>query len=205
MDSAVLSRIFEPFFTTKGPGEGTGLGLAVVHGIMKSHEGAVAARSIPEVGSTFELYFPAREGEEAVELLPVDSSRIMLGHGERVLLVDDEATLTQLGSRVLERLGYRVTAETDPIAALAALRAAPETFDLLLTDLTMPAMSGLELLREARQVRPDLPVVLATGYGGGLNQDQARALGVRELLFKPATVVSLGAAMRRALGGEGAA
>jgi two-component system, cell cycle sensor histidine kinase and response regulator CckA len=102
-------------------------------------------------------------------------------------------------------LGYRVTAETDPIAALAALRAAPETFDLLLTDLTMPAMSGLELLREARQVRPDLPVVLATGYGGGLNQDQARALGVRELLFKPATVVSLGAAMRRALGGEGAA
>jgi len=116
--------------------------------------------------------------------------------------VDDEATLTQLGARVLERLGYQVMAETDPMAALAALRAAPDRFDLLLTDLTMPRMSGLELLREVRQVRPDLPVVLATGYGGNLNQDQARALGIRELLFKPTTVVSLGAAMRRALGGE---
>ena len=205
MDSAVLNRIFEPFFTTKGPGEGTGLGLAVVHGIMKSHEGAVTVRSRPGAGTTFELYFPAREGEEAVEALPVDASRLMLGRGERVLLVDDEATLTQLGARVLERLGYQVLAETDPMAALAALRAAPDRFDLLLTDLTMPTMSGLELLREVRQVRPDLPVVLATGYGGNLNQDQARALGVRELLFKPATVVSLGAAMRRALDGEGTA
>ena len=205
MDSAVMSRIFEPFFTTKGPGEGTGLGLAVVHGILKSHEGAVTVRSRPGVGTTFELYFPAREGEEAVELLPVDASRLMLGHGEHVLLVDDEASLTQLGSRVLERLGYQVTAETDPMAALATLRAAPDTFDLLVTDLTMPTMSGVELLREARRVRPDLPVVLATGYGGSLNQEQARALGARELLLKPTTVVSLGAAVQRALGGEGAA
>jgi CheY-like chemotaxis protein len=205
MDGDVLSRIFEPFFTTKGPSEGTGLGLAVVHGIMRSHEGAVTVRSQPGEGTTFELYFPAREGEEAVEALPVDASQLMLGHGERVLLVDDEVALTQLGSRVLERLGYQVIAETDPVAALATLRAAPDGFDVLLTDLTMPTMSGLELLREVRQVRPDLPVVLATGYGGGLNQDQVRALGVRELLFKPATVVSLGAAMRRALGGEGVA
>src|SRR5262249_61985676 len=103
---------------------------------------------------------------------------------------DDEATLTQLGARVLERLGYQVLAETDPMAALAALRAAPDRFDLLLTDLTMPTMSGLELLREVRQVRPDLPVVLATGYGGQLRQDQGRALGGRGVVFKPETGVS---------------
>jgi PAS domain S-box-containing protein len=195
----VLERVFEPFFTTKDPGRGTGLGLAVVHGIMKSHDGLVTVESEVGKGTTFALYFPAYEDEAAA--LPLDASKLARGDGQHVLLVDDEESLARLGCRALERLGYRVTAETDPTRALAAFRAAPDGFHILVTDLTMPSMSGLDLIREVHRIRPTLPVVLATGYGGDIDAEQARALDIHELLFKPATLAALGHTVRRALAG----
>jgi CheY-like chemotaxis protein len=199
MAPELLDRVFDPFFTTKEPGRGTGLGLAVVHGIMKSHDGLVTVESEPGKGTTFALYFPACEEDAAA--LPADASRLARGEGQHVLLVDDEESLARLGCRALERLGYRVTAETDPGHALAIFRSNPERFDILVTDLTMPSMSGLDLVREIHRIRPALPVVLATGYGGDVDAEEARALDIHELLFKPATVAALGHTVRRALAG----
>jgi PAS domain S-box-containing protein len=199
IEPELADRVFEPFFTTKDPGRGTGLGLAVVHGIMKSHDGVVTLESEVGKGSTFALYFPAHEDEAAA--LPIDVSKLARGDGQHVLLVDDEESLARLGRRALERLGYRVTAETDPRRALSVFQSGPERFDLLLTDLTMPGMNGLELAREVHRIRPALPVILATGYGGDVDAEQARALDIQELLFKPATVAALGYSVRRALTG----
>jgi PAS domain S-box-containing protein len=199
IEPAVAERVFEPFFTTKDPGRGTGLGLAVVHGIMKSHDGVVILESRVGSGSTFALYFPVHQEEAAGS--PIDVSKLARGDGQHVLLVDDEESLARLGSRALQRLGYRVTVETDPLRALTMFQSGPERFDLLLTDLTMPGMNGLELVREVHRIRPALPVVLATGYGGDVDADQARALDIQELLFKPATVAALGSSVRRALTG----
>jgi PAS domain S-box-containing protein len=199
IEPGLADRVFEPFFTTKDPGRGTGLGLAVVQGIMKSHDGVVMLQSEVGKGSTFALYFPAHEDEGAA--LPIDVSKLARGDGQHVLLVDDEESLARLVCRALERLGYRVTAETDPRRALSVFQSGPERFDLLLTDLTMPGMNGLELAREVHRIRPALPVVLATGYGGDVDAEQARALDIQELLFKPATVAALGYTVRRALTG----
>jgi len=197
MDQATLSRIFEPFFTTKVAGEGTGLGLSVVHGIMQSHDGAITVYSEPHVGTTFRLYFPAHliEGPAAENQTAATPS----GSGERVLFVDDEAPLARLGKAILEGLNYSVDARTDVMEALELIRTEPGRFDLVIADQTMPSMTGIDLARHIRLIRPDLPVILTTGYIGQLKIEQLRPMGIRELLPKPATIRTLGEAVHRVL------
>lgn len=201
MDRETLERVFEPFFTTKPPGAGTGLGLAVVHGVVKRHEGAISIYSEVGKGTTFNLYFPAYETEA---LAPAkESASIPKGHGERILFVDDEAPLATLSKTMLERLGYHVTVQTSSLEALATFSAQSDQFDLVITDQTMPSLSGADLARLMLEIRPDLPVILATGYSTTINPERAGAIGIRELLQKPNTTQSLSEAIRRVLGPNG--
>jgi PAS domain S-box-containing protein len=198
MDPATLRRIFEPFFTTKLLGEGTGLGLAVVHGIMDSHDGTVTVYSQPGEGSIFHLYFPAHAGV-AVAATMDEEGPVPRGNGERILVVDDEELLTQLGQKTLVELGYNVEATTRPAAALAMVRAAPQRFALVLTDQAMPGMTGILLASQLQQVRRDLPIILMTGYSVSLTPEVLEAAGVRQLLLKPINLHALGTAVHAAL------
>jgi PAS domain S-box-containing protein len=200
MDPETLRRIFEPFFTTKAPGKGTGLGLAVVHGIMDSHDGLITVSSQPGEGTVFHLYFPAH-GAEAAQIPPVATTGPR-GHGERVLLVDDEKLLIELLRMALGELGYAVEAVTQPDAALELVRAAPARFALVITDQAMPGMTGLQLAAELRQIRPDLPVILMTGHSLTITLERVKAIGIAQLLLKPITTHSLGAAVHAALSGQ---
>jgi PAS domain S-box-containing protein len=197
MDRATQERIFEPFFTTKAPGEGTGLGLAVVHGVIKNHEGAIVISSALGVGTTFGVYLPVFDGPPALILHESDS--VPRGKGEHILFVDDEEMLVSLGKLVLEDLGYRVTSMVDSVEALAAFRSQPEHFDLVITDQTMPRLSGAELATALLEIRPALPIILVTGYSAGMTDEKARATGFRESLPKPCPIPALGEAIRRSL------
>jgi CheY-like chemotaxis protein len=197
MDAETLGRAFEPFFTTKGPGEGTGLGLSVVHGIMQSHDGFISVRSQLGQGTTFELYFPAHE--EAKPVPKEEAAPLPLGNGERILVVNDEAPLAILYCAALEKLGYRAEKFTDPRAALECVRADPSRFALVLTDHTMPVLTGVDLAREIRGFAPRLPVILTTGYTGTATPKHFDDAGIKELLPKPPTMDSLGGAVHRVL------
>ncbi|TXT46336.1 MAG: signal transduction histidine kinase nitrogen specific NtrB [Limisphaerales bacterium] len=198
MDRATLERIFEPFFTTKPVGVGTGLGLAVVHGIVKKHDGAIAVQSQPGQGTTFELFFPVIDnsgGEKCVET----AERLPQGHGERILLVDDEEALVSLGRRFLERLGYQPVTALGPIEALSIFQEQPQTFSLVITDFNMPGMNGLVLAQKMREVRPDIRILVATGYSAALSNDAVRDLGLSELLPKPYDMQTLSEFVQRAI------
>jgi PAS domain S-box-containing protein len=197
MDAATLRRVFEPFFTTKRVGEGTGLGLSVVHGIMDSHDGAVTVFSRPGAGTVFHLYFPAQAGDPTLPA-PKDGP-IPRGRGERILVVDDEELLAKLCQKALTALGYEVEYSLQPDAALELVRASPERFALVLTDQTMPGMTGAVLAHQLRQIRPALPIILMTGYGLSLTPERLEAAGVTQLLLKPATLFSLGSSVHSAL------
>lgn len=197
MDRTTQSRIFEPFFTTKAPGEGTGLGLSVVHGIMKNHDGAISVCSQPGEGTTFHLYFPAVESVTEEE--GKQSGPLPAGHGEHILLVDDEEALLSAGKTALERQGYRVTTRSNPVTGLAVFRDKPEQFQLIITDFTMPSMNGTAFAREVLKIRPDMPIILTTGYSGTMTQEAALQLGFKELLTKPNTARALGEAVQRVL------
>jgi len=197
MDAATLRRIFEPFFTTKGPGEGTGLGLAVVHGIVKDHEGAVTVESAPGEGTTFTLYFPVAGAAPA--LPPAPRAAAAGGSGQHVLFVDDEVVICELARTTLTRAGYHVTAHSDPVAALQQFREFPSAFDVVITDMSMPRLTGLMLTEEILNIRPEIPVLLATGYSGEWTSEGVRQLGIRELLGKPLSHEELAAAVRRAI------
>jgi CheY-like chemotaxis protein len=200
MDRARLQRIFEPFFTTKPVGEGTGLGLAVVHGIMDNHDGVITVYSQPGEGTVFHLYFPAHAGEDTASTVAEDTTP--RGHGERVLFVDDEELLALLGQKTLAALGYEVEFTTQPLTALAMVRANPSRFALVLTDQTMPEMTGLTLADHLQKVRPGLPIILTTGYGLSLTPARLAAAGVLQLLPKPATLRSLAMAVKSALNAQ---
>ncbi|HJQ97225.1 MAG TPA: PAS domain S-box protein [Candidatus Polarisedimenticolaceae bacterium] len=196
MEPAVLERIFDPFFTTKRPGEGTGLGLSVVHGIVRAHDGAILVDSKPGVGTSFRLYFPAIHAEPARPRLKNPTGR---GNGEHILCVDDEPAIADLLEAQLVMLGYRVTAHTTPLDALSDFLTRPLEFDAVVTDLTMPGMTGADLVERILKARPDLPVVMATGYGRVMSEERAATLGIRRLLLKPFSMTTLGEAVEEAL------
>lgn len=201
MDQSTLSRIFEPFFTTKAPGEGTGLGLAVVHGIMKNHDGAILVHSRPGEGTRFDLYFPAYFGDQVPDIVP-QSTAVPRGTGERILYLDDEKPLAQMGKKLLEHLGYQVEVHSDALAALAAIRHQPNAYELVITDLTMPVMTGLELAQELLRVRPGLPIILTSGYTATLSAERLHAVGISEVLMKPHSFDSLGTTVHRVFARE---
>ena len=197
MHPETLKRIFEPFFTTKAPGEGTGLGLAVCHGIMRDHDGAITVRSQRGEGTTFELFFPAQvEETPATQATPVE---MPLGRGERILVIDDENPICASMKFILTRLGYVVTTSSDPVAAVEQFRADPGAFDLVLTDLTMPRMTGIDVARTVLELRPGLPVLLASGFSASWTPEAVRALGIQELVAKPVSLPVLAGILRAAL------
>jgi PAS domain S-box-containing protein len=196
MDEATLGRVFEPFFTTKRPGEGTGLGLSVVHGIVHSHGGGIDVKSRPREGTTFRAYFPAAAdaGARPVEAIVPEAGR----GGEHVLIVDDEPAIVSLLQRMLESRGYRVTAFESSERALEGFRRTPDAFDAIITDYTMPRMSGLELARAAHETRADIPVILTTGYvdraaRGDFGED------IADVSAKPFDVATITGILRRVL------
>jgi CheY-like chemotaxis protein len=196
MDKATMTRIFEPFYTTKPQGEGTGLGLSVVHGIMKTHNGAITVYSELGKGTVFNLYLPAAEGA-TLEAQPAQVQRELRGHGERVLYVDDEEPLVFLMGHMLQRLGYKVTGCTDPHKALETFRSRSDQFDVVVSDLSMPGMSGFDLACEILQVRPGMPMLIASGYIRPQDNEQIRSLGLPGLILKPDTVEQLGETLHK--------
>jgi PAS domain S-box-containing protein len=195
MDAVTRERIFDPFFTTKAPGAGTGLGLAVVAGIMKHHGGVIAVDSEPGRGTSLRLYFPAVGAQ--TEALPAASAELPCGSGQRVCYLDDEAPLVRLAAQLLQPLGYEVVGFTHPQKALAAFLADPTGFDLLVTDLNMPLISGLDVAREVLRVRHDLPIAITSGYLTEELRAEAHALGIRELIGKPYAIEDLAEALHR--------
>ena len=196
MTPGVQEKIFEPYFTTKKTGEGTGMGLAVVHDIVKSYQGAIEVHSEPGKGTTFRVFLPRIEGEVKPETMMPD---VVPEGNERILFVDDEAALANLGKYMLERLGYQVESRTSSIEALEAFRAQPDRFDLVITDMTMPNMTGMELAKEIIGIRPTLPVVICTGYSDLISEDKAKAMDIREFIMKPVIKREIAHAVRRVL------
>jgi signal transduction histidine kinase len=192
----IRERIFDPYFTTKETGKGTGMGLAIVHGIVKSYGGFITCRSQPGEGTVFEIILPSLEmpivqEAEPFELLPTGS--------EHILLVDDEDMLVEMGQAMLEKLGYRVTIQTSSIEALSAFKNQPKAFDLVITDQTMPQMTGIDMAREMLQIRPDLPIILCTGYSNQVSGEKARSIGVKGFALKPLARKDIAGIIRKVL------
>ena len=183
MDSATLARIFDPYFTTKPVGEGSGLGLAVIQGIVKRHEGAVSVRSEPGKGTVFEILLPSVEQEDRRQVETELSSPA--GGAGRILFVDDEEQLVSLGARMLTKLGYRVATRMDGFEAIKLFRSDPDGFDLVITDYTMPHMTGVDLAGEILRIRPDIPIILCTGYSEMISEQTVKEKGLRALIMKP--------------------
>ena len=177
-----IDRIFDPYFTTKDVGKGTGMGLAVVHGILKEHNGTINVKSEIGEGTTFSIYFPAVEQEAIVE--PVTDEQLPSGI-ERILFVDDEESIANLGRQRLERLGYTVEATTNPIEALDLFHSNPDQYDLIITDLAMPKMTGDKLVEEILSIRQDVPIILCTGFSEKIDEKKAKAIGAADYIEKP--------------------
>ncbi|NIM18223.1 MAG: response regulator [Candidatus Aminicenantes bacterium] len=200
MSPEILSRIFEPYFTTKREGEGIGMGLAVVHGIIKSCEGDITVYSQPGKGTTFNIFLPVTEEKEMKTV--IDQTEIELRGSEHILFIDDEPILAELGVEMLEHFGYKVKMITSSIKALEAFRAAPGKFDLVITDQTMPNMTGLQLAVKIREVRPDIPIILCTGFSESVNEENFKAQGIQAFLMKPFIKEELARVIRNVLDGK---
>ena len=197
MDQATLDRAFDPFFTTKPQGKGTGLGLSIAHGIVKSHDGAIDIQSAPGKGTTVRVWLPTVK--MTVQEDGVCAEAPLAGHGERILFVDDEAALVKLGKRVLTNLGYAAIALNDANEAFELFRSDPAAFDLMVTDQTMPHCTGLQLATRVHAIRPNLPILLLSGLNLSINEEDAAAAGVTEVLGKPVVGYTLGKSISRAL------
>jgi two-component system cell cycle sensor histidine kinase/response regulator CckA len=196
MAPEVLDRIFDPFFTTKKKGEGTGMGLSVVHGIVKSHGGTLTVESYPEKGTVFKAFIPAIESEWVPQN---ESADLMVTGRENILFVDDEAFQADIAQQMLSRLGYRLTTCTSSNGALELFRQSPQEFDLVITDMTMPHMPGDVLARELISIRPDIPIIVCTGYSDRMDSEIADEIGIRELVMKPVVMKEIAQIIRRVL------
>jgi CheY-like chemotaxis protein len=196
MAPEVMERIFDPYFTTKEKGRGTGLGLAVVHGITKDHRGAISVQSEQGKGSTFDVYLPVIQKDE----IPHESPEKPLPKGhERALFIDDEQSLAEIGKEMLTRLGYEVVAKTNSLDALEFFRTDPDQFDLVITDMTMPHMTGEKLAQNLMSIRPDIPVILCTGYSEMMTEEKAKEMGIKGFAMKPLIIRDLASSIRKVL------
>ena len=199
MISEVMEHIFEPYFTTKEKGVGIGMGLSIVHGIVKNHNGGITVYSEPGKGSTFQVYLPIiREIEEQPEAR--EKETLSTGH-ERILLVDDEPVLAELGKQMLERFGYEVAVKMSSIDALEMFRSQPDSFDLVITDMTMPKMMGDRLAKKLVEIRPDIPIIICTGYSERMSEEKAKRIGVKALIMKPFEIKDLVNTVRKVIDG----
>jgi PAS domain S-box-containing protein len=196
IDPAIMNKVFDPFFTTKGPGEGTGLGLSMVYGIVKNHGGAISATSKSGQGTTFTIYLPLIDTAGQAEEQGTDAIPVGRGH---ILFVDDEEPLASIGKEMLAFLGYDVTVRFSSLDALEAFRANPNRFDLVITDTTMPNMTGAFLATEMLRIRPGLPIILTTGFSEKINEAEAKKIGIKEFIMKPVSLGNLAQAVRRVL------
>jgi PAS domain S-box-containing protein len=192
----IIERIYDPYFTTKESGRGTGLGLAVVHGIVKSHKGAILCKSIPDAGTTFDVYLP--------KITPIGNKRTLSEKSlfpgtERILFVDDEAALVDIAGKNLGKLGYQVTARTSSVDALALFMEQPHNFDLVITDMTMPEVTGDNLARKIAEIRPDIPIILCTGYSKQILAEHETPAGIKAFLQKPLKITEWSETIRRVL------
>jgi CheY-like chemotaxis protein/anti-sigma regulatory factor (Ser/Thr protein kinase) len=199
MTTDVIHKIFDPYFTTKEKGVGTGLGLAVVHGIVKKYEGTIKVESEPGKGTTFHIYLPK---VDCASPNNAEKPKTLMKGSERILFVDDEIMLVDVGQQILKRLGYEVVSRTSPIEALELFKAKPDHFDLVITDKTMPGMTGDALAKELLSIRRNLPVILCTGYSQIIDQKRAKQLGIRAFVMKPILINEISAAIRKALSKE---
>ena len=197
IDSQTLERIFDPFFTTKSQGKGTGLGLATVHGIVTNLQGIIHVDSTVGQGSTFSVYLPCTE--KGISDQKIMKEGFPHGQGERILLIDDETSIVQIEKQMLEDLGYIVTIKTDSIEALESFRMLPDQFDLVITDMTMPNLTGVDLSHRILEIRPDIPIILCTGFSDKINKERAQELGIQEYLEKPFDKAAFAWAINRAL------
>jgi len=197
IDPAIKDRVFEPFFTTKPPGSGTGLGLAMVHGILRDHEGTVDLDSVPHQGTTVTCFFPVIEDD--TPSFAAEAMNVVHGLGERLLYVDDEPALVRIGERRLNALGYHVTAETDSRNALRQFAEDPQAFDAVVTDYLMPHMTGLELARELLRLRANIPILMLTGHMEEFPVEAIAEAGVRLIVKKPVTMQELTGALNTVL------
>ena len=190
-----MEKIFEPYFTTKGVGEGSGLGLSVVHGIIKSHQGDISVHSEPGKGTTFYIYLPLSEQQPLERSQKFDG--VLPPGSEHILLVDDEKPIVKMQRQLLERLGYKVTASTSSVEALKIFRSSPYNFDLVITDMTMPDMSGDYLAKEIKKIRPDVLVILCTGYSERINIQTGAGLQIDGFMMKPIEKGNLAKTVRK--------
>jgi CheY-like chemotaxis protein len=192
-----MARIFEPYFTTKNKAGSSGLGLSIVHGIVKRHGGAITCQSTQGEGTTFEIYLPETVLKEEVDETYVQAE-IPTGT-ERILFVDDEKSLAEVAENLLEALGYKVTALTGSMEALELIKKDPEQFDMVVTDMTMPEMMGDKLAQKILEIRHDIPVIMYTGYSEYITEDRAKSLGIRQLILKPFEIEDLAKSIRKEL------
>jgi CheY-like chemotaxis protein len=196
---AVLPKIFDPFFTTKEVGKGTGMGLAMVMGILREHDGHALVETRSDFGTTFRLFFHPANGHAPDVAIPLFDEVMPTVCSDRILVVDDEIPLGQLVGEVLEVNGYCATVHANPRAALLAFQANPSSFSAVITDQTMPGMTGLELVREMRLIKPDLPVIMVSGYSDKVDAESAAQHGIYRYFYKPVKSEALLAALREAL------
>jgi CheY-like chemotaxis protein len=192
----IIELIFEPYFTTKAPGKGTGMGLSTVHGIVKKYGGEIMVDSEVNKGSTFSVYLPITK--KRTKTKPYQAEELPYGN-ERILIVDDELPIARMSSQILQRLGYSVTIRTSSIEAMALFRAKPDEFDLVITDMTMPNMTGDELAIELMKIRQDIPVILCTGYSKKISDETASEIGIKAFAYKPVVKADLAKTVRKVL------
>ena len=196
IDPAIIDRIFDPYFTTKEVGKGSGMGLAMVQGIVKNHSGAILVDSRPGQGTIFTIFFPLAEGKTAVETETIPA--LPMG-SETILFVDDELSIVKMVRKMLERLGYKVETAITPQDALERFRLNSDHFDLVITDMTMPQMTGVNLSEKIMGIRPDIPVIICTGHSVLIDEERAKQLGIAAYVMKPIIMTEMAKTLREVL------